>query len=347
MRQDVSRSKTSQVLLALWVALSLLAAGLISAANSTAAFAAMALTVGGKAVVTNTGGDPIRIRQDAGTDFPLVTVAREGQTVGILGGPRLDKKGGPWFKVQAVDGTGWMAAVFLQATSLPPAVKLTGYARAANLDGDPLRVRSDPSVSGKVLTLLDPGTIMAIQAGPVTDATGVGWYKVTAKGVMGWAMAQYMVQEPASAEPAARKEAPPQAKPVVTPKPTAIPQPAAKPTPQPPAQPAAPVPPSTTSSKSQYRQWVEEARTMYPYKQSVDKMWSVMQCESGGNPRASGGGGRYIGLFQYAPATWGGGWNPYRGSSIYDGKSQIFATAKAWSIGMQGSWSCYYITPGR
>ena len=82
---------------------------------------------------------------------------------------------------------------------------------------------------------------------------------------------------------------------------------------------------------------------MYPYSQSADKMWRVMMCESGGNASASGGGGAYVGLFQYARSTWAGNWNPYRGSSIVDAHAQIFATAKAWSIGMQGAWSCYYM----
>ncbi len=86
---------------------------------------------------------------------------------------------------------------------------------------------------------------------------------------------------------------------------------------------------------------------MYPYPQSIDKMYRVMICESSGNPKASGGGGAWLGLFQYARGTWGGRWNPYRNNSIFDAKSQIFATAKAWSIGMQSHWSCYYYTPGR
>lgn len=97
----------------------------------------------------------------------------------------------------------------------------------------------------------------------------------------------------------------------------------------------------------QYRAWIVNARQMYPYPQSVDKMYRVMMCESGGRPSASGAGGAYLGLFQYAPATWRGGWNPYRNSNIWDAKAQIYATAKAWSIGMQGHWSCYYKTAGR
>jgi hypothetical protein len=98
---------------------------------------------------------------------------------------------------------------------------------------------------------------------------------------------------------------------------------------------------------AQYRAWMEDARRMYPYPQTGDKMWRVMMCESSANPNASGGGGAWLGLFQYAPTTWRGSWNPYRKNSIWDAKSQIYASAKAWSIGMQRHWSCYFYTAGR
>jgi hypothetical protein len=102
-----------------------------------------------------------------------------------------------------------------------------------------------------------------------------------------------------------------------------------------------------TTTLQQYRAWMVEAKAMYPYPQSVDKMYRVMICESSGNPRAVGAGGLYYGLFQYYTPTWRGSWNPYRNQSIYDAKAQIFATAKAWSIGMQRHWGCYFYTPGR
>jgi hypothetical protein len=98
---------------------------------------------------------------------------------------------------------------------------------------------------------------------------------------------------------------------------------------------------------AQYRAWMADAKRIYPYPQSVEKMWRVMMCESSGMPNAVGGGGAWLGLFQYAPTTWRGRWNPYRNASIWDARSQIYATAKAWSIGMQSHWSCYYKTAGR
>src|ERR687886_182058 len=54
---------------------------------------------------------------------------------------------------------------------------------------------------------------------------------------------------------------------------------------------------------NQYREWMVEARARHPYPHSVDKMYRVMICESGGNPNARGGGGAWLGLFQYSPRT--------------------------------------------
>ncbi len=91
----------------------------------------------------------------------------------------------------------------------------------------------------------------------------------------------------------------------------------------------------------QYRAWIAEARETYPYRDSVEKMWAVMVCESHGDPDVVNPNGLYHGLFQYHKKTWRGSWNPYREESIYDAKAQIFATAKAWSEGYQRWWGCY------
>lgn len=111
-----------------------------------------------------------------------------------------------------------------------------------------------------------------------------------------------------------------------------------------------PVPPTSTpisrptaisfaTPLDQYRAWIEEARAIHPYSEPVDAMWATMLCESSGNPDAVGAG--TYGLFQYTGATWAGDWNPYRDQPILDPRAQIFATAKAWSDGYQGWWSCY------
>ncbi|NLE21780.1 MAG: hypothetical protein GX624_03210 [Actinobacteria bacterium] len=69
------------------------------------------------------------------------------------------------------------------------------------------------------------------------------------------------------------------------------------------------------------------------YGVKADGMYRMMMRESGGR-RFAGSGSPYKGLFQYWTGTWSASWNPYRRDSIYDGSSQIFATAYAISRGM-------------
>lgn len=112
--------------------------------------------------------------------------------------------------------------------------------------------------------------------------------------------------------------------------------PTSLPTPFPPT---ATYPQNTPTLLEQYRTWMDEAHAMYPYAESVDTMWSVMLCESSGNP--DNATDTYYGLFQYSSETWAGDWNPYRDQPILDPRAQIFATAKAWYEGHQGWWGCY------
>jgi hypothetical protein len=116
---------------------------------------------------------------------------------------------------------------------------------------------------------------------------------------------------------------------------------------QPPALPSAPPvptdppPPLPAPTVDPYRQWIHEARAQYPYPESEEQMYQLLLCESSGNPGADSPDGLYHGLFQYSAETWAGDWNPYRDQSIYDAQAQIWATACAWSLGMQQQWGCY------
>ena len=69
------------------------------------------------------------------------------------------------------------------------------------------------------------------------------------------------------------------------------------------------------------------------YHVKADGMYRMMMRESGGR-RFAGSNTAFKGLFQYWPGTWASSWNPYRHDSIYDGSSQIFATAYAIHRGM-------------
>ncbi len=64
------------------------------------------------------------------------------------------------------------------------------------------------------------------------------------------------------------------------------------------------------------------------YNVNGNGMYRMMMRESGGR-RYAGASSAYKGLYQYWTGTWAASWNPWRHYSIYDGSSQIFATAYA------------------
>ena len=69
------------------------------------------------------------------------------------------------------------------------------------------------------------------------------------------------------------------------------------------------------------------------YHVKADGMYRIMMRESGGR-RFAGADSAFKGLFQYWTGTWAASWNPWRHDSIYNGSSQIFATAYAIHKGM-------------
>ena len=82
---------------------------------------------------------------------------------------------------------------------------------------------------------------------------------------------------------------------------------------------------------AQWRPIIEIAARKYGV--NADGIYRMMMAESGGRSYA-GAASAFKGLFQYCSSTWGASWNPWRHDSIYDGSSQIFATAYAIHKGM-------------
>jgi hypothetical protein len=73
----------------------------------------------------------------------------------------------------------------------------------------------------------------------------------------------------------------------------------------------------------------------------AEGLYRLMLAESGGSATACNGVD--YGLFQYAPGTWKGSWNPWSSAPILDGGAQIKATALAIRLGHGPSWwPCTY-----
>ena len=69
------------------------------------------------------------------------------------------------------------------------------------------------------------------------------------------------------------------------------------------------------------------------YHVNAGGIYRMMMCESEGR-RFAGADSAFKDLFQHWTGTWAASWNPWRHDSIYDGSSQIFATAHAIHKGM-------------
>jgi hypothetical protein len=83
--------------------------------------------------------------------------------------------------------------------------------------------------------------------------------------------------------------------------------------------------------------WPLMTATAGKYGLSAGGMFRLMMIESGGSATASNGGA-FLGLYQYAPSTWAGSWNPWRHESIFAGVAQIRATALALHLGYGPAW---------
>jgi cell wall-associated NlpC family hydrolase len=93
------------------------------------------------------------------------------------------------------------------AQQAPVGPSITGYARVANSDGDPVRMRAAASRGGAIVAKFGPDSTLAVQEGPVTDDEGIFWYRVSAGGHSGWMMAEFLAQAEAPAPEAPAEQA--------------------------------------------------------------------------------------------------------------------------------------------
>lgn len=72
------------------------------------------LVLGFLAQVSATGGDGVNVRQQPGYDAPVLTVAPEGASMRVIGGPHVDSQGITWWQVDYSGVRGWAQADYLR-----------------------------------------------------------------------------------------------------------------------------------------------------------------------------------------------------------------------------------------
>jgi hypothetical protein len=82
-------------------------------------------------------------------------------------------------------------ATAAEPTAAPPPTAAPRTAVVVNLEGVPLRVRVDHSLSASSLLTLAEGARVAILGGPV-EADGYTWWNIEVSGQRGWCVGTYL-----------------------------------------------------------------------------------------------------------------------------------------------------------
>ncbi|MGB9780600.1 C40 family peptidase [Caldanaerobacter sp.] len=128
-------------------------------------------------------GNYVNVRSEGSLSGSVITQVNRNETVTVL------EKQGSWYKIKLPDGReGWIYADFLAVRSpLPTSREETRDANVGIVTGSYVNLRSEASLSGKVLRQLSKGTQVAVLE------KENGWYKVRlSDGQEGWIYGQYL-----------------------------------------------------------------------------------------------------------------------------------------------------------
>nr|MDP9472999.1 SH3 domain-containing protein [Chloroflexota bacterium] len=165
----------------------------------TFALAASDLEIGGTATIAGANGDDVRLRAAPGYDAAVLAMLPEGTTVAVIDGPISADDGSVWYQAETTDGTGYIVADFLAASSGTETTAATDVnaaevtTAAVGSDGQTattttaLNLRSGPSTTNAVLLVMPAGSTVTI-----TGSAQNGFYPVTFNGTGGWASTNYL-----------------------------------------------------------------------------------------------------------------------------------------------------------
>jgi uncharacterized protein YraI len=221
------------------VALAVAASPLVS----TAAFAQSALNPGAVALVANTGGELVLLRETPSFDAAVLSAFPEGTPADVLEGPVYSADGVAWVGVSVGGMTGYLVAGYLvesgQAASAPETVELAQEAvptetmaadaapaaaapvpaaAASGLPANPaptadLNLRAGPSYDDAILLVIPAGAPLT-----PTGESAAGFVGVTYQGQYGWVDSSWLAaDETAPTDVALLQEAAPAAAPQAAP----------------------------------------------------------------------------------------------------------------------------------
>lgn len=168
-------------------------------------------TIGDSARVTST----LNLRSSSTTSSSVVATMPAGTTGEIVGGPSSGA-GYTWWQFRtAAYGTGWAAQDWLTETSAPAPAPSPGTPAPSGRfeSGDAVRVtaslnlRSGPSTSNGVITILSSGTTGTVVSGP-RSGSGYTWWQIRTSGGTGWVAQDWLAASSTSGNPGTPSPAP-------------------------------------------------------------------------------------------------------------------------------------------
>lgn len=154
------------------------------------------LELGGVAVVANTGGDAVLIRDGAGYGYSVIDTAPEGAVVTVLDGPFAGDDGAFWYEVNYNGTIGYAFASFLVLPENAPAEPVGASSRRTSSSnsydatisgtgGDGARMRDGADLDAAIVLVIPEGAGVEVIGSP-DHGDGYAWYPVAYAGSVGW-----------------------------------------------------------------------------------------------------------------------------------------------------------------
>lgn len=148
--------------------------------------AAVIFPGGQTAVITNAGGDSVRLRSTPSKSGDTKGNLGEGAVVLITDGPR-NIDGVAWYQVQYNGQSGWVMANYIGAR------KLANYAAVTFTDGQGVRLRDNTDTNAKIVGMVPEGAIVQIVEESRMSSDGTPWYHINHAGHHGYVVGTYLV----------------------------------------------------------------------------------------------------------------------------------------------------------
>ncbi len=148
--------------------------------------------------------DLVNLREGAGTNQPVIMALGNGITGTVTDGPEAASNL-YWVRIDTDYGTGWVAEAFLALSDGDETESSRSFSNGDTvyIDTDGINIRTSPSTSSDVVSVLFTNETATVVDGPRT-ADGYVWYQLESGNGTGWGVSQYLGL--GSADPAGRSQ---------------------------------------------------------------------------------------------------------------------------------------------